>query len=73
VTVQYAHGGEAPDEMVAISAIAIPNDIAWRFTPAAGFGQLTSNPFRARMCGHSQPQKLASRMPQDQESIQLPK
>ena len=71
--IAYAHGCEAPHEDVTIGAIAITNDVAWRFTPAAGFGQLTSNPFRARMCGHSQPQKLPSRMPQDQKSIQLPK
>jgi hypothetical protein len=71
--VPYAHGCEAPNEGVAIGAIAISNEMAWRFIPAAGFGQLTSNPFRTRMCGHSQPQKLPPRMPQDQKSIQLPK
>ena len=71
--VPYAHGSEAPNKSVAIRAITIPNDIAWRFIPAAGFGQLTSDPFGTRMCGHAQPQKLPSRMPQDQKSIQLPK
>ena len=69
--IAYAHGCDASNESVAIGAIAITNYIAWRFIPAARFGQLTSNPFRARMCGYSQPQKLPSRMPQDQDSIQL--
>jgi hypothetical protein len=71
--VPYAHGCEAPNERVTIGAISITNDIAWRFAPTAGFCQLTGDPFRTRMCGHSQPQKLPSRMPQDQKSIQLPK
>jgi hypothetical protein len=31
---------------VQTNAMAITNDIAWRFTPAAGFGQLAGNPFR---------------------------
>jgi hypothetical protein len=69
--IAYAHHCDASNESVAIGAIAITNDIAWRFIPAERFGQLMSNPFRGRMSGHSQPQKLPSRMPQDQESIQL--
>jgi len=59
--VPYAHGCEAPNKSVAIRAITIPNDIAWRLTPAAGFGQLTSNPFRTWMCGHSQSHKSSRR------------
>jgi hypothetical protein len=33
-------GCEAPNEGVAIGAVTIPNDIARRFTPTAGLGQL---------------------------------
>jgi hypothetical protein len=37
-TIPYAHRGEAPNESLAIGAIAITNDIARRLTPAAGLG-----------------------------------
>jgi hypothetical protein len=36
--IPYAHCCEAPNESLAIGAIAITNHIAWRLTPAAGFG-----------------------------------
>jgi hypothetical protein len=32
-----AHGSKAPNESVAMGAIAITNDIAWRLTPTASF------------------------------------
>ena len=38
-----AHRAKAPAECVAIRAVAIANDIAWRFRPAPGLGQLTSH------------------------------
>jgi hypothetical protein len=53
--IPYAHGCKAPNESAAIDAIAITNDIAWWFTPAAGFGQLTGYPLSSRMCGHARP------------------
>jgi hypothetical protein len=62
----YAHRCEAPNESLAIDAIAITHDIARRPTPSAGLGQLTGNPFCTWMCRHPQPQKLPPRMPQDQ-------
>src|SRR6266545_3114239 len=54
-SIPYAHCSKTPDERIAISAIPIANDISRRFSPAAGFGQLTRNPFGTRMCGHTQP------------------
>jgi hypothetical protein len=39
--IAYAHGCDASNESVTIGAIAITNNIAWRFIPAARFGQLT--------------------------------
>src|SRR3979490_780937 len=36
-------------------------------------GQLKGNPFRARMRGYTQPQKLATGVLQDQEPVQQPK
>ena len=41
--------------------------------PPVCLGQLTSNPFGARMRGYTQPQKLTTTMPQDQESVQQSK
>src|ERR1700751_4615751 len=64
-SISYAHGCEAPDEGFAISAISIANNVSRRFLPAAGFGQLTGNPFSVGMCRHAQPQKLPAGMLQD--------
>jgi hypothetical protein len=36
--IPYAHGSKTPDEGATIRAIAITNDILWRFIPTAGFG-----------------------------------
>jgi hypothetical protein len=36
--IRYAHRYEAPNESLAIGAIAITNDIVRRLTPAASFG-----------------------------------
>jgi hypothetical protein len=66
-SVTYAHGSKTPDEHVAIRAIPITNEVSWYFVPATGFGQLTFKPFGTRMGGDSEPQKLPSRVPQDQE------
>src|SRR5262252_626044 len=67
------HCSKPLDDDIAIDAIPIANDISWRLLPAVGFGQLTGNPMGARACGHTQPQKLAAGMLQDQISIQQPK
>jgi hypothetical protein len=72
-SIPYTHCSKPPDDDVAIDAITIANDILWRLLPAVGFGQLTGNPMGARACGHTQPQKLAAGMLQDQKSIQQPK
>jgi hypothetical protein len=32
------HGSKMPDEGTAVRAIAVTNDILWRFAPTAGFG-----------------------------------
>ena len=41
--------------------------------PPVCLGQLPGNPFGARMRGYSQPQKLTTTVPQDQDSVQQPK
>jgi hypothetical protein len=46
---------------------------AGRIHSRTAFGQLTGNPMGARACGHTQPQKLAAGMLQDQKPIQQPK
>ena len=68
--IPYTHCSKPLDDDIAIDAIPIANDISWRLLPAVGFGQLTGNPMGARACGHTQPQKLAAGMLQDQKSIQ---
>jgi len=71
--ITYTHCSKPLDDDIAINAIPIANKISWRLLPAIGFGQLTGNPIGARVCGHTQPQKLAAGMLQDQKSIQQPK
>jgi hypothetical protein len=71
--IPYTHCSKPLDDDIAIDAIPITNDISWRLLPAVGFGQLTGNPMGARACSHTQPQKLAAGMLQDQKSIQQPK
>src|SRR5215470_1315264 len=53
--IPYAHGPNTPDEGGTIRAIAITNDISWRFSPTTRLGQLVGDPFSTWMCGHSQP------------------
>ena len=36
--IPYAHGSKTPDEGTAVRAIAITNDVLWRFAPTASFG-----------------------------------
>jgi hypothetical protein len=72
-SIPYTHCSKPLDDDIAIDAVSITNDVSWRLLPAVGFGQLTGNPMGARACGHTQPQKLAAGMLQDQKSIQQPK
>src|SRR5258708_1381178 len=71
--IPYTHCSKPVDGDMGIDAIPLANDIAGRLLPSVGFGQLTDNPVSARPCGHTQPQKLAAGMLQDQKSIQQPK
>jgi hypothetical protein len=72
--IPYAHCAKPLNgRQRAIYAVPIANYRSWRLLPAAGSGQLAGNPMGARACGHTQPQKLAAGMLQDQKSIQQPK
>src|SRR5260221_14343219 len=71
--IPYTHCSKPLDDDIAIDAIPIANDISRRLLPAVGLCQLTGNPMGARARGHTQPQKLAARMLQDQKSTQQPK
>src|SRR3982074_861353 len=70
--VPNAHRANATDKDIAIDTIPIANDILRRLLPAVCLGELTRNPWGARMRGHAQPQNLTAGMPQDQKSIQQP-
>ena len=72
-SVPYAHCLKAPNEGFAISTVSVTNEISRYLVPATGFSHLSGNPFGTRMGGHTQPHKLATRMAQDQKSIQQPK
>jgi hypothetical protein len=67
------HGSKSAENGMAIGAIPIANDISRSSLPPVCLGQLKGNPFRARMRGYTQPQKLATGVLQDQEPVQQPK
>src|ERR1700686_4183031 len=69
-SVANAHRAKPPDECLAISAIAIANDIARSGPPAASLRHLSSNPFSRRVCRLPQPHDLTPTVPQDQQPIQ---
>src|SRR5215831_17223533 len=71
--IPYTHCSKPLDDDIAIDAIPIADDVSWRLLPAVSFGQLTGNPMGARACGHTQPQKLAAGVLQNQKSEQQPK
>src|SRR4051794_31515461 len=47
-SVANAHRANAARKRVAVSTVAITNKVLWRHIPAAGFGDLLSNPFGSR-------------------------
>src|SRR5260221_7482697 len=65
-SVANAHRAKPSDECLAISAIAIANDIVRSGRPAASLRHLSRNPFSRRVCRHPQPHDLASTVPQVQ-------
>jgi len=71
--ISNAHRSETAEKDLAIDAIPVANDISRRRLPPVCLDDLTSNPFGARMRGYTQPQKLTTTVPQDQESVQQPK
>ena len=48
-----AHRLKAPDVGFAIRTVSITDEISRCLVPAAGFSQLTGNPFGVRMRGHA--------------------
>src|SRR5712691_124718 len=71
--IPYAHRSETAEKDIAIDAIPVANNISRRLLPPDCLGQLTGNPFGARMRAHTQPHKLPAAMPQDQKPVQQPK
>jgi hypothetical protein len=60
-SVANAHRAKPSDECLAISAIAIANDIVRSGLPVASLRHLSSNPFSRRACRHPQPHDLSRR------------
>src|SRR5262245_55460382 len=67
------HRLQPTENDVAIDAITVANDVAGRLLPPICLGQLAGNPFRSRMRRGTHPQKLATTVLQDQQSVQQPK
>ena len=67
------HRSQPTENGMAIDAITIANEVARRSLPPVCLGQLAGNPFRCRMRRDAHPQKLATTMLQDQQSVQQPK
>src|SRR6266404_6830832 len=71
-SVTNAHRTKPSDVCLAISAIAITNDVIRRSLPAASLRQLSSDPFSRRVCRYSQPHDSTSTVPENQKAIQQP-
>ena len=54
-SIPYTHRLKAPDECLAVRTVAVTNEISRCLVPAAGFRQLTRNPFSTGIGGHTQP------------------
>src|SRR4030081_2130534 len=63
--IPYAHRSETAQKDIAIDAIPVANNISRRLLPPVCLGQLTGNPFGARMRGQPQPQELSAPFSQD--------
>src|SRR5262245_50075041 len=67
------HRSQPAENGLAIDPITVANDVARCPLPSVCLGQLASNPFRGRMRGDAYPQKLATTVLQDQQSVQQSK
>src|SRR6266404_1961897 len=65
-----AHRPKAADEDVTVDGVAVTNDVARRYVPTIGLGELARNPFSRWVRGHSQPQDLAAIVMQYQQPIE---
>ena len=65
-----AHRQKAADEDVTVDGVAVTDDVSRLYFPTIGLGELARNPFRRRVCGHSQPQDLAAIVIQYQQSVE---
>ena len=54
-----AHGPQSPPDNATVDAVAITDQIAWRFVPGKCFDNLLRNPFRCRMGRHIDPHKVS--------------
>jgi hypothetical protein len=64
-SVPNTHRAKPPEVCLAIGAIAIANNIIRCSLPAASLRQLSSDPFRRRVCRHPQPHDSTSTVPPD--------
>src|SRR5262245_24194092 len=67
------HRSQPAENDLAIDAVTVTNDAARRPLPPIYLGQLAGNPFCGRMRSDTHPQKLATTVLQDQQSVQQPK
>jgi hypothetical protein len=51
-------------------AVAVTNQMTWRFAPRKGFGHLTCNPLRRWIAGHGDPEHSPSGVVKDHEAVQ---
>lgn len=68
--ISYAHSAEALEECPAVDTIAIANEMAWRLMPWKGLGQLSGDPLGGRIGGDIDPNKIPTRDPDDDETVQ---
>ena len=67
-SISDAERPKAPGDDLTISAISITNEVLRSMLPAARLRELSSNPFRGRVCGCGRPQDPAPVMLQDKKA-----
>src|SRR6185295_13806854 len=70
--VANAKRANASDDDVAVTSVAIADQIARELLPTTGRCQLVGNPFRRWVGGNAQPQDLSPAVTYDQQSIEQP-
>src|SRR3954471_19449469 len=72
-SVANAHRANAPNECLAVDAVAITNEVLRRALPTESLRDLLGDPFGSRVGSDAEPQDASTAMSKNEQSIQQPK